>query len=75
MSKFNIGDRVVDTCPNATTTNKSGVLMEHTEQSMVWVQFDDESLNNVDCSEEFGVGISCTACRPVELVLESEFNK
>lgn len=75
MSKFNIGDRVVDTCPSATTTSKSGVLMEHTEQSLVWVQFDDESLNYMDCAEEFGEGIRCTACRPADLVLESEFNK
>lgn len=74
MAKFNIGDRVVDTCPTAITTNKSGVLMEH-PQWVVWVKFDDESLNNVDCSEEFGAGIRCTACRLDDLVLESEFNK
>ena len=75
MAKFNIGDRVVDTVLNATTTNKSGVLMEHTEQLLVWVQFDDETLNNMDCSMEFGKGTRCTACRSVYLVLESDFNK
>lgn len=74
MAKFNIGDRVVCINPNTYTNNKSGVLMEH-PQSLVWVQFDDASRNNMNCADEFGAGIRCTACVLDKLVLESEFNK